>query len=58
MIVAEVIDANHFRIAEANELKSDGSRAPFGETGVVSNTRVTALTDHENLAGWFRLSGN
>jgi hypothetical protein len=56
MIVAQVIDANHFRIAEANELHSDGTRAPFGETGVVSNTRVTSLTDHEHLAGWFRLS--
>jgi CHAP domain len=58
MIVAQVIDHDHFRIAEANELNSDGSRAPFGETGVVSNTRVTALADHENLAGWFRLSSN
>jgi hypothetical protein len=58
MIVAEVIDGNRFRIAEANELNSDGSRAPFGETGVVSNTRVTSLGDHENLAGWFRLLRN
>jgi hypothetical protein len=53
MIVAEVIDSTHFRIAEANELNSDGSPATE-ETGVVSNTRVTSLDDNQSLAGWFR----
>ena len=54
MIVAEVLDSNHFRLAEANELNSDGSEADM-ETGVVSNTRIDAL-DNPLLAGWFRLN--
>jgi len=55
MIVAAVVDSTHFRLAEANELNSDGSDATM-ETGVVSNTRVDAL-DNPLLAGWFRVTG-
>lgn len=55
MIVAAVVDSTHFRLAEANELNSDGSEATM-ETGVVSNTRVDSLDD-SLLAGWFRLTG-
>jgi hypothetical protein len=54
MIVAETVDAQHFRIAEANELHSDGSRSN-GETGVVSNTRLDTLHDRF-LTGWYRLN--
>ena len=54
MIVAALTDSTHFRLAEANELNSDGSEATM-ETGVVSNTRIDALDD-SLLAGWFRLS--
>ncbi len=52
MIVAAVVDSTHFRLAEANELNSDGTAATT-ETGVVSNTRVDSL-DNTLLAGWFR----
>jgi hypothetical protein len=52
MIVAAVVDSTHFRLAEANELNSDGTEATM-ETGVVSNTRVDSLDD-TLLAGWFR----
>ena len=52
MIVAAVVDSTHFRLAEANELNSDGTEATM-ETGVVSNTRVDSL-DNSLLAGWFR----
>jgi hypothetical protein len=56
MIVAEVMNGGQFRIAEANELNADGTPAT-GETGVVSNTRVTSLNDPEQRpAGWFRLN--
>ncbi len=54
MIVAAVTDSTHFRLAEANELNSDGSAATM-ETGVVSNTRIDTIDD-SLLAGWFRLS--
>jgi hypothetical protein len=54
MIVAQVIDANSFRLAEANELNSDGSPANQ-ETGVVSSTRVATLSNPQ-AAGWYRLS--
>ena len=56
MIVVEVTDSNHFRIAEANELKPNGSPATT-ETGVVSNTRIQTLDDPALAAGWFRLNG-
>jgi hypothetical protein len=55
MIVAAVVDSTHFRLAEANELNSDGTEATM-ETGVVSNTRVDSL-DNPLLAGWFRVTG-
>ncbi len=54
MIVAAVVDATHFRLAEANELTSSGGQA-FQETGVVSNTRVATLSSPV-AAGWFRLA--
>jgi hypothetical protein len=53
-ITAEVLDANDIRIAEANDLDSDGNDA-FGEdTGVISNSRVAALDDSD-IQGWYRL---
>jgi hypothetical protein len=55
MIVAAVIDSGHFRIAEANELNSDGSPGT-DETGVVSNTRVATLNE-QDFTGWFRING-
>jgi hypothetical protein len=55
MIVAAVVDSTHFRLAEANEVNSDGSEATM-ETGVVSNTRIDSL-DNALLAGWFRVTG-
>ena len=57
MIVAEVMDSNHFRIAEANELTTSGSPATT-ETGVVSNTRIETLDDPYLAPGWFRLSAH
>ena len=57
MIVAEVIDSNHFRIAEANELTVNGSPANT-ETGVVSNTRILTLNDPYLASGWFRRNGS
>jgi hypothetical protein len=54
MIVAEVQDANHFRIAEANALYSDGSPGNGMDTGVVSNTRIQTLDDPALAPGWFR----
>jgi hypothetical protein len=54
MIVAEVVDTTHFRLAEANELTSSGGAA-FQETGVVSKTRVATLSS-PRAAGWFRLN--
>jgi hypothetical protein len=53
MIVAEVKDSNHFRIAEANALNPDGSQAST-DTGVVSNTRIETLDDPYLAPGWFR----
>jgi len=53
MIVAEVMDSNHFRIAEANELTVNGTPADR-ETGVVSNTRILTLDDPYLASGWFR----
>ena len=56
MIVAEVMGGSQFRIAEANELNSNGSAAT-AETGVMSNTRTTTLNDPEHRpAGWFRVT--
>ncbi len=55
MVVAEVVDSTHVRVAEANELNSDGTEADQ-ETGVVSNTRIDAR-DNPLRAGWFRLNG-
>jgi hypothetical protein len=55
MIVAAVVDSTHFRLAEANELNSDGTDATM-DTGVTSNTRIDSL-DNPLLAGWFRLTG-
>jgi hypothetical protein len=57
MIVAEVKDSTHFRIAEANELTASGSPADT-ETGVVSNTRIETLDDPYLASGWFRLNGS
>ena len=58
MIVVEVKDANHFRVAEANEVTSAGSPANGTETGVVSNTRIQTLNDPYLASGWFRKSGS
>ena len=58
MIVAQVIDSNHFRIAEANDLTSSGTPANGQETGVVSNTRIETLDDPYLAAGWFRRTAN
>ena len=57
MIVAEVIDSSHFRIAEANALTVNGSPATT-DTGVVSNTRIETLSDPYLASGWFRQSGS
>lgn len=57
MIVVEVKDATHFRIAEANELTPAGSPAT-SETGVVSNTRIQTLGDPHLASGWFRKIGS
>jgi len=57
MIVAAVMDANHFRVAEANELTPSGSPAST-ETGVVSNTRIETLDDPYLANGWFRQTGH
>jgi hypothetical protein len=57
MIVVQVMDSNHFRVAEANELTSSGSPANT-ETGVVSNTRIETLDDPYLASGWFRHSGS
>jgi len=57
MIVVEVKDSNHFRVAEANELTSAGSPANGTETGVVSNTRIETLDDPYLASGWFRKVG-
>jgi hypothetical protein len=54
MIVAQVIDSNHFRVAEANELTASGALGNGTETGVVSNTRIQTLDDPYLAAGWFR----
>ncbi len=58
MIVAQVIDSNHFRIAEANDLTVNGSPGNGMDTGVVSNTRVETLDDPYLASGWFRHSGS
>ena len=57
MIVVEVKDGAHFRVAEANELTSAGSPGNGNETGVVSNTRIETLDDPYLASGWFRKSG-
>jgi hypothetical protein len=57
MIVAEVVDSNHFRIAEANDLTVNGTRGTT-DTGVVSNTRIQTLDDPYLAAGWFRHTGS
>ena len=58
MIVAEVMDSNHFRIAEANALTVNGTLANGTETGVVSNTRIETLNDPYLASGWFRKNGS
>lgn len=56
MIVAE-IHGTQLRIAEANEVDASGQIAFGGETGIMSNTRITTLTDaNEKPAGWMRLN--
>jgi hypothetical protein len=57
MIVVEVKDSNHFRIAEANDLTVNGTTATT-ETGVVSNTRIQTLDDPALASGWFRQHGS
>ncbi len=57
MIVAEVIDSNHFRLAEANDLTASGSPGNGMDTGVVSNTRIETLDDPYLASGWFRQTG-
>jgi hypothetical protein len=57
MIVVELKDSTHFRIAEANELTASGGAATT-ETGVVSNKRIETLDDPYLAAGWFRLAGS
>jgi len=54
MIVVEVKDGAHFRVAEANELTTAGVPATGTETGVVSNTRIQTLDDPYLASGWFR----
>lgn len=54
MIVVELKDSAHFRVAEANELNTAGVPANGMETGVVSNTRIQTLDDPYLAAGWFR----
>ena len=56
MIVVEVKDSNHFRIAEANDLTVTGTPANT-DTGVVSNTRIETLDDPALASGWFRQRG-
>jgi surface antigen len=58
MIVVEVKDSNHFRVAEANELTVNGAANTGMETGVVSNTRIETLDDPYLAAGWFRRTGS
>lgn len=58
MIVAQVIDSNHFRVAEANDLTSSGQPGNGMETGVVSNTRIQTLDDPYLASGWFRRTGS
>jgi hypothetical protein len=58
MIVVEVKDSSHFRVAEANEVTSAGSVANGKETGVVSNTRIQTLDDPYLASRWFRKSGS
>ena len=58
MIVVEVKDSNHFRVAEANELTVNGTASTGTETGVVSNTRIQTLDDPYLAAGWFRRTGS
>lgn len=57
MIVAEVIDSSHFRVAEANALTTSGSIANQ-DTGVVSNTRIETLNNSLLASGWFRKAAN
>ncbi|HEY1546723.1 MAG TPA: CHAP domain-containing protein [Kofleriaceae bacterium] len=57
MIVAQVIDSGHFRIAEANDLTVSGSAGNGEDTGVVSNTRIETLDDPYLASGWFRVAG-
>ena len=54
MIVAEVVDSSHFRVAEANDLTVSGSAGNGMDTGVVSNTRIETLDDPYLASGWFR----
>jgi hypothetical protein len=54
MIVVELIDSTHFRVAEANEVTTAGVPANGVETGVVSNTRIQSLSDSYLASGWFR----
>lgn len=58
MIVAEVIDSGHFRIAEANDLTVNGTPGNGMDTGVVSNTRIETASDPYLASGWFRHTGN
>jgi len=58
MIVVQVIDTSHFRVAEANELTVNGMPGNGIETGVVSNTRIQTLNDPYLASGWFRHSGS
>jgi len=58
MIVAEVIDSSHFRVAEANDLTVNGTPGNGADTGVVSNTRIETLDDPYLAPGWFRQSGS
>lgn len=58
MIVAQVIDSGHFRVAEANDLTVNGTPGNGTDTGVVSNTRIETLDDPYLAAGWFRQSGS
>jgi CHAP domain-containing protein len=58
MIVVEVKDSKHFRVAEANELTVNGTPSTGMETGVVSNTRIQTLDDPFLASGWFRHHAN
>jgi surface antigen len=55
-ITAQVLDATHVRVAEANCLNVDGTMGDgTQDTGVVSNTRTDTLGGWNAwILGWYR----